>query len=173
MDFIRQRPERQVKERERSRLDCSDMPSKLFSKTVKSQKQKKYLEVKQKEGRNINSNIFRAMVKYFLSEPCKEDLLQKVIQSHHLQITPEEFQKIVKQQTRAMKTHVKNSEILKFCRGTYAPNAIEFNQVARIMIRIYLRKVHFLSCYNSKKMQKETRPLHLKFAASLLSSIEK
>lgn len=46
----------------------------------------------QKKGRNINSNIFRAMLKFLLSENCSKEFLKKIVSHHKIKITPEHYQ---------------------------------------------------------------------------------
>jgi hypothetical protein len=108
------------------------------------------------------------MIKYLLSDSCTFDYLNQIIAFYDFKIKASDYQKFLRVQTRNLKNHVRNCEIKKFCLGLNSPK-MEYKTITRAMAKIYLKKIHLLNSFNSRKMQRSTRPLHLKYA-SLLSN---
>ena len=80
----------------------------------------------------------------------------KIIEKHDLKITVEGYQRMVKFHTKNMKTYVKNEEIEQFI-GMGERTSSDFHLITRIMTKIYLKKIHILHSFNSKKISKSNR----------------
>ena len=82
--------------------------------------------------------------------------MRKIIENHGLKLTVEGYQRMVKFHTRNMKTYVKNEEIEEFI-GMRDRTESDFYLITRVMTKIYLKKIHILHSFNSKKISKSNR----------------
>lgn len=138
------------------------------------------VKLRQKYGRNINSNIYHHMVKKLGCEPYFLELFQRAKQRGGMRISQKEFFDMLHKKFGKLRTYISLKKMRDLfiggkSRHPRAPETQqrerEFYSLYRILCRVYLRNVHITHVFNGLRIKKQSKVLHVIGASKIADLI--
>jgi hypothetical protein len=138
-------------------------------------------KLRQKYGRNINSNIFIHMSKRISSEAEYLGLMEKIVTRERTEMGVEEFLEMLNKKMSKLRTYVSMKKIKELWKGpkprlgkteTAIAKERQFCKIFRTLCRYYLKNNHVVHVFNVLKVKKESKNLHVAGSRKLLELMD-
>ena len=128
-----------------------------------------YSVKKQKNDRNVISNIIHHLMKHALSN-VSDEMLQKIIEKKNINMSIRDFKRVLNEKDKMCKTYITNKHLKLLWDDSAQP---EFCKGMRIISRIFLQNFSFLTIFNGNKLNKESKAIHYKGRRELIQFLSK